>query len=275
MQELVKRAMGVADCALSVVMPAAMRRLGQVIKPGWYVDYENPKQMRYHDGAVWTDYVHADRQNLPGAPFASAVQDVVVGDTAVKQDAPWVKLAGFVMLGLFVGLVLGLFMFNGVGAITPTTEAAGTVERIDIEITSSTNATNRRTYVLLGTTSAGESWKIVDEDAYNTLQSEGYPQPVTLAIGDWTGTPERVTGNTFVVDHQSTGPRRLGLSDRFHWCGKFGLGLLHRPVKMRGFACGACIPGLCAGSQKLAWLPSSAMDPIPLTRRKLGTGYVE
>ena len=244
-------------------MPAPIRRLGQVIKPGLYVDYENPKQMRYHDGAVWTDYVHADRQNLPGAPFASAVQDVVVGDTAVKQDAPWVKLAGFVMLGLFVGLVLGLFMFNGVGAITPTTEAAGTVERIDIEITSSTNATNRRTYVLLGTTSAGESWKIVDEDAYNTLQSEGYPQPVTLAIGDWTGTPERVTGNTFVVDHQSTGARvgwaaAIGFIGVASLASAFFIGRSKSGGSLVALAFLVCVlgPGSWLGYQAAQWIQS-------------------
>jgi len=62
-------------------------------EPGWYVDYENPKQMRYHDGAAWTDYVHGDRKNLPGAPVASAVQDTVVDPEAAKQDSLAAKAA--------------------------------------------------------------------------------------------------------------------------------------------------------------------------------------
>lgn len=177
-------------------------------EPGWYVDYENPKQMRYHDGALWTDYVHADRKNLPAAPVApAAVQDTLAAADAPAQDAPWVRLVSAAVLGLFVGFMLGAFIFNGLGAITPTTETAGTVERIEIDFSQNSSSTNRRSYVLTGTTAAGEPWRIVDEDAYNVLDREGYPQPVTLAIGDWTDTPERVTGQSFVVDHQTTGAR--------------------------------------------------------------------
>lgn len=176
-------------------------------EPGWYVDYENPKQMRYHDGAVWTGHVHDDRKNLPAAPVPPAVQDTIVYDPEAQQRSLASRMANLAIVGLFVGFMLGAFIFNGVGAITPTTETSGTLERIEIEYSTSSNSRNRQTHVLSGTTAAGEPWRIADEDAYNIVQSQGYPQSVTLAMGDWTGTPERVSGRSFVVDHQTTNAR--------------------------------------------------------------------
>ena len=135
------------------------------------------------------------------------VQDTVTEVAPPKYDGPWAKAASFAVLGLLIGFMLGAFLFNGLGAITPTTETSGTVNRIEVEFSHSTSTTNRRSYVLSGTTAAGDPWRIVDEDAYNVLDREGYPQPVTLAIGDWTNTPEKVIGQSFVVDHQTTGAR--------------------------------------------------------------------
>lgn len=190
-------------------------------EPGWYVDYEDPNRMRYHDGNAWTEHVHspsvADSAS-PGdaAPATSPTDGAAVPENAIPQhsaaadatkDGPLVKVLSFSVIGLLVGFMFGAFLFNGLGAITPTTETTGTVERLDIEFSRSSGSSNRRSYIVLGTTVDGDDWRIVDEDAYNVLQAEGYPQPVSLAMGDWTGTPERVTGRSFVVDHQTTGAR--------------------------------------------------------------------
>lgn len=180
-------------------------------EPGWYVNYENPNQMRYHDGQAWTDHVHDDRKNLPAAPVAPgmppAVQDSGVEEAAPKQDPAWVKAIIYPLVGILCGLMIGGLLFNAIGAITPVTETSGTVRQLDVDFSVGTSSTNRRSFIISGTTAAGDDWEIVDENAYNVLQSEGYPQPVTLAIGDWTGTPERVVGASFAVDHQSTGAR--------------------------------------------------------------------
>ena len=67
----------------------------------------------------------------------------------------------------------------------------------------------RRTHYLSGTTASGTEWQIADEDAYNVVEREGWPQQVEVAIGDWTDTAERVTGRSFEVNHQTTGSKVL------------------------------------------------------------------
>lgn len=175
--------------------------------PGWYPDYEDPSRQRYYDGTQWTEHVHASEPAVASSPPAVAQDTTDTAATAKKEASLAAKLANFAVIGIFVGLVLGLFLFNGIGAITPTTEMSGTVERIEVEFNQSSSSTNRRSYVLEGTTEDGTEWRIYDEDAYNVLQSEGYPQPVVVAMGDWTGTAEKVTGESFVVDQQTTGAR--------------------------------------------------------------------
>ncbi len=175
-----------------------------MIEPGWYVDYQNPKQMRFHDGDAWTDHVHADRKNLPPAPVAVAVP--VIDDNESQAPAASTFFS-FAVLGMFVGLMFGGFLFNGIGSITPVTEYSGTVERIEVEFSNSTNATNRTSYVVSGSTEGGGDWRIVDEDAYRALEAEGYPQAVVVSTGDWSDSAERVVGESFVVDHQSTNAR--------------------------------------------------------------------
>lgn len=140
-------------------------------------------------------------------PLEPAAVDQVTDSPAPNQDAAWVRAISFPLLGLFCGLLLGGFLFNAIGAITPVTETTGTAERLDIEYSHSSGTQKRESYVLSGTTVDGDPWRIVDEDAYNVLQSEGYPQQVTLFIGDWTDTPERVVGTSFDVNYQTTGAR--------------------------------------------------------------------
>lgn len=188
-------------------------------EPGWYVDYENPQRMRYHDGQAWTEHVHADHADhaedaeVAAAPVEPVVpsamqQDAIAGDEA-PQDPAWLRAILYPFVGIVGGLMIGGLLFNAAGAITPVTETTGTVRQIEIDLSSGGDTTNRISHVISGTTVDGDDWQIIDENAYNVLKSEGYPQPVTLAIGDWTGTPERVTGASFEVDHQTTGARVL------------------------------------------------------------------
>lgn len=182
-------------------------------EPGWYADYEDSSQLRYHDGTDWTEHVHASQlaavepTAFEPAAIDNRAEPASVDSSDAVQDPLWVKMISFPLLGLFGGLMFGGLFFNALGAITPVTESAGTVERITIEYDRSAGQQTRESYVLFGSIADGEDWRISDEDAYNTLQSEGYPQPVTVAIGDWTGTAERVTGASFDVNHQSTGGR--------------------------------------------------------------------
>jgi len=178
-----------------------------MIEAGWYPDYEHAAQLRYHDGAQWTEHVHVAPLAEAPPPIEPPVVDQVIESPAPKQDAAWVRAISFPLAGLFCGLILGGFLFNAIGAITPVTETTGTVERLDIEYSQSSGTQNGESYVLFGSTVDGDPWRIVNEDAYNVLQSEGYPQQVTLFIGDWTDMPERVVGTSFDVNHQTTGAR--------------------------------------------------------------------
>lgn len=175
-----------------------------MIEPGWYVDHQNPEQMRYHDGTTWTEHVNADRKNLPSAPTPITPPMPGAPEAAKTRRA---DLLGLAVIGLFVGLMFGGFLFNGIGSITPTTEYRGTVESVEIEFSRSGEGLDRRIYVLEGSTEGGGDWRIVDEDAYRVLEAEGYPQEVVVAIGDWSDSAERVVGASFEVDHQSTGAR--------------------------------------------------------------------
>lgn len=178
------------------------------IEPGWYVDYQNPNQMRFHDGTAWTEHVHAGHKNLPPAPVA--ITPPMPGDAApTNTGARSTNLISVAVVGVFVGLLFGGFLFNGAGSLTPTTEHAGTLENIRIDYSNASGASpdSRRSHILSGSTEAGADWRIVDEEAYRVVEAEGYPQDVVVAIGDWTGTAERVTGASFTVDHQTTGAR--------------------------------------------------------------------
>ena len=188
-------------------------RLANVTTPGWYPDYDNPDQLRYHDGERWTEHVHAGEQDSPvdhaQAREPAAVQDTVAGEA--NPDGPlWARMIVYPVLGLLAGAVLGIPLFNAVGALSPVTQHDGTVRSIDIEYSSSSSSSTRTSqpsYVISGTTESGQAWRIYDDTAYEVLQREGYPQPVTVAIGDWTGSAERVTGASFEVNHQTTGAK--------------------------------------------------------------------
>lgn len=203
-----------------------------MIEPGWYVDDENPKQLRYHDGSAWTEHIHTQHINtdhvntdhmnteLPTAPAparatppmppSSTEHNSPVSTTGARSAPTSTDLISICVLGVFVGLMFGGFLFNGLGAITPVTDYAGTVERIEIEYStaSSNSGTGRRaSYVLSGSTADSADWRIVNEEAYRVLEAEGYPQDVVVSIGAWTNSAERVVGDSFIVDHQSTGAR--------------------------------------------------------------------
>ncbi len=232
-----------------------------MIEPGWYVDYENPKQMRFHDGTVWTDHVHADRKNLPPAPVAATSP---TPDDTERTGSVGSTLFSFGVLGLFVGLMFGGFLFNGIGSITPVTEFAGTVERIEVEFSSSSNGSNRTSYVLSGSTDGGGDWRIVDEDAYRVLEVEGYPQDVVVAIGDWSDSPERVIGASFTIDHQSTNARIgwgavLGVIALFSIAGAFVIGRAKSGgvVAALVFLVALFGPGTWLGYQAFQWVQSA------------------
>lgn len=133
----------------------------------------------------------------PPMPPASYASDGV--------GSRWSELVSTCFLGWFVGLLLGGFVHNGLGALTPLTVEAGTVEGIEVQF--DRRQSGRQSYLLTGTTDAGTSWRIFDEDAYRALEREGYPQRVEVGIGDWTGNAERVTGETWIADQQTTTDR--------------------------------------------------------------------
>lgn len=168
--------------------------------PGWYDDYEDSGQLRYHDGEQWTEHVHT---------AAAAPASGQAAEFSAMGEGPVARLFSVGILGVFVGMMFGGFLFNAVGTLTPTTEHVGTVERIDIEYSADRNrpVNDNKRYVLEGSTVSGLEWRIVSEDAYRRLEREGYPQQVNVAIGDWTGVAERVTGETWLVDHQTTNGR--------------------------------------------------------------------
>lgn len=234
------------------------------IEPGWYVDHQNPEQMRYHDGTAWTEHVYADPKNVPTPP-TSATPPMPSADTG-NASPQWINLVSIAVIALFIGLMFGGFLFNGIGSLTPTTEYSGTVERIEVDFSNSTSsgAQNRRSYILSGSTDGGDDWRIVDEDAYRVLEAEGYPQQVVVAIGDWTGTAERVIGRSFTVDHQSTGAR-IGWAVALSVIGLaslFGAYLIGRSAT--GRLSGAIVfiitlfgPGTWLGYQAFQWIQSS------------------
>ena len=171
--------------------------------PGWYEDYEGSGQLRYHDGERWTDHLH------PPATAAAEPASSAPASSEPAAEGPVARVLGVAIIGLLVGVLFGGFIFNVAGTLTPTTESPGTLERIDIEYSADRNrrvGDNER-HVLEGTTDTGTAWRIVSRDAYFQVQREGYPQPVTVAMGDWTGAAERVTGETWTVDHQTTAQR--------------------------------------------------------------------
>lgn len=228
--------------------------------PGWYPDYEDPSRRRYYDGSQWTEHVHGSE---PAEPAATQDTSAATPATPQKETGIAAKLASFAVIGIFAGLVLGLFLFNGIGAITPTTEMNGTVERIEIEFSRSSSSTNRRSHVLEGTTEDGTEWRIYDEDAYNVLQSEGYPQPVVVAMGDWTGTAEKVSGRSFEVDHQTTGARigwsiMLGLIGVSSLVAAFFIGRAESGGALAAavFLGLLAIPGVWLGYQAAQWVQS-------------------
>ena len=176
-------------------------------EPGWYVDHQNPGQWRYFDGTAWTDHVQPMPTAAPPSAGAGTGAGPPIPDTETTRKTTRGDLLGLAVIGLFVGVMFGGFLFNGIGAITPTTDYAGTVERVDIEYSRASDGLDRRIYVLEGSTDGGGDWRIIDEDAYRVLEAEGYPQDVVVAMGDWSDSAERVTGASFTVDHQSTGAR--------------------------------------------------------------------
>ncbi len=234
-------------------------------EPGWYVDYENPKQMRFHDGTAWTHHVHADRKNLPPSPVVAApvAQADPVQGADDSQSSILVTVAGIAFIGAFVGLMFGGFLFNGIGSITPLTEHRGTVERIEVDYSSTGSTTSRRSYVISGSTEGGGDWRIVDEDAYRVLEVEGYPQDVIVSMGDWSDSAERVVGTSFTIDHQSTGARigwgiALGAMALAALAGAIGIGR-----SKSGGLLGALVftiaffgPGTWLGYQAFQWVQS-------------------
>lgn len=178
-------------------------------EPGWYVDFENRKQRRYHDGNEWTDHFHDPKSGPePAAPVPPGVRPAGAGDTG-PTDSLLTRVLSFAILGLFAGFMFGAFLFNGVGSVSPLTTSPGTVDLIEVDLNagSSSGAATRTSYVLSGQTSSGEFWRIVDEDAYRVLETEGLPQAVEVGMGDFTDTAERVTGATWQVDHQTNNVR--------------------------------------------------------------------
>lgn len=221
---------------------------------GWYPDHEDATRLRYHDGQAWTEHTHAAE--------AQAVQDTPE-PVSPKQESLATKILSISVFGLFIGLLFGGFLFNGAGAITPVTEVSGTVDQLDIEYNQTSGAETRRSYALSGTTSTGEAWKIYDEDAYNTLQAQGYPQQVIVAIGDWTDTAERVTGESFEVNQQSTGGR-IGLAAVLAFIALVALGTAFYLVRSPSYGPLVAIaflvmlfgPGSWLGWQAFQWVQS-------------------
>ncbi len=172
----------------------------------------------------------------------------------------WGELASICFIGWFVGLMLGGFVHNGLGALTPLRVEPGTVERLDIESSSGSRTSNRISRVLIGTTDDGEAWRIVDDNAYRTLEAEGYPQRVEVGIGEWTGNAERVVGESFVVDQQSTGSK-IGLGvmiGLMALAGTLATYLLARgrrdgPLRAVGFAVSYFVVGAWCGEQLFGW----------------------
>lgn len=179
---------------------------------GWYDDYEDPTRLRWYDGNTWTEHL-SPKQGAAAAADAPPPAAVAAAEPARamagKSASKGSLVASMLFLGLFFGLVLGGCIFNGAGAITPVTVEPGTLRDIEIDISTGSNqgTSPRRTYYISGTTESGREWQIASEDAYNAVEREGWPQPVEVAIGDWTETAERVTGASFEVDHQTTGAK--------------------------------------------------------------------
>ena len=107
------------------------------------------------------------------------------------------------------------------------------------------------------------SWRIVDEDAYGVLEAEGYPQSVVVGIGDWTDAAERVAGDTWEVDHQSTGAR-IGWALMLGFMGVLALAgsVLIAKVRAGGaaaavaFLIGFGVLGNWIGFQAIQWIQS-------------------
>ena len=117
-------------------------------------------------------------------------------------------LVGLVVIGLFVGILPGGFLHNVLGAWTPLDVREGTLTSLEVEFSSSTSTGSAdRSYVLSGTTVGGEQWRIVDEDAYRIAETQGYPQPVRVGVGAWTGNAERVDGDGWAADQQGAANR--------------------------------------------------------------------
>lgn len=181
--------------------------------PGWYDDYEEPARLRWYDGAAWTEHVSPKPSGAadatPPVAGAAAPEADPAASRVGKPASTGSMIASMLFLGVFFGLVLGGCIFNGAGAITPVTVEQATLEDIEFDISTGSNqgTSPRRTYTISGTTESGREWRIVSQDAYEIVEREGWPQPVEVAIGDWTDTAERVTGASFEVDHQTTAAR--------------------------------------------------------------------
>lgn len=163
--------------------------------PGWYPDPERGDLVRWFDGAAWSEHTQASAEPATADPLDDR------GGPSIGS------VASVAFIGAFIGLMFGGFLFNAVGSLTPVEVQAGTVDGIEIEYSQVGNEATNDSYFISGTTESGETWQIADEDAYRVLESEGYPQAVTVSMGVWTGTAERVQGETWEVDHQSTGER--------------------------------------------------------------------
>lgn len=162
-------------------------------EPGWYPDPERGDLVRWFDGDTWSEHTQVRSQSS-------------ADDPPEQSGGPTLgSIASMAFLGAFIGLMFGGFLFNAIGSLTPVEEQPGTLQRIEIEYSQVGNERTNDSYVLMGATESGEDWRIVDEEAYDIVEAEGYPQPVTVAIGVWTGAAEQVRGETWEVDHQSTG----------------------------------------------------------------------
>lgn len=177
-----------------------------------------------------------------------------------ETESRWAALASVCFIGWFVGLMLGGFVHNGLGALTPLRTELGTVERIEVQF--DRRNTNRSSYVLSGTTDAGTSWRIFDDEAYRVLEREGYPQRVEVGIGEWTGNAERVIGETWAVDQQTTGVR-VGLGVVLGLLTIGGLIATVLIAKRRdgllrasGFAVSYFLVGAWCGARIFAWIQS-------------------
>lgn len=108
----------------------------------WYPDPVDPAMIRYFDGTAWTEHTQ------PVAAVPASHEPASQEEPSKKEPSLFGELLSIAFIGALIGIMLGGALLNALGSLSPLTVEAGTLDRLEVDISVSSNsrASSRRTY---------------------------------------------------------------------------------------------------------------------------------